>query len=183
MVLRAVASGFTVALLLSAALLCAPRSRPRSTPATGTVFATIDDVDSGQPLSNVHLKVQLFRPEPPERKFSPLLCVPSDNARPRFTFALTTGPDGSFNLTAPAGGYLAKISIPQRQPIFGCISFGTEEQMRKCSGFPASRPAPHLPLYIRTTNSIPGFSVTSWIVGFVPQLCPLLANGSKLPTS
>jgi hypothetical protein len=176
------AFGFVVLLLLSAALLGVAQPRSTSAAATGMVFATIDDVDSGQPLSNAHLKVQLFRLEPGDRKFlSPLLCIPGKSARPRFTFAITTGPNGSFTLTAPAGGYIAKLTIPQRKPIFGCILFYTEAQIHSCSGVPTSRPAPHQPLYIRSTNSIPGFSGDMVNRGICAQVMPSPCEWLQVP--
>ena len=112
MVLRAKAFGFTGPLLLSAALLCVSQSPLTAASTTRTISATIDDADSGQPLSNTQLNVQLF---PHEHEGG---CAPSESAQPLFAFAITTDPNGS---TAPGGGYLAKITIPERPPVFGCI--------------------------------------------------------------
>jgi hypothetical protein len=114
--LRTMICAYAVPLMLSAVLLCVAQSPMPSRSATRTISATIEDADSGKPLSNTHLEVQMFRQEHEAR--TPY-CVPSDDAQPLFTFAVTTGPNSSFSLTAPGGGYLAKITIPQRQPVFG----------------------------------------------------------------
>jgi hypothetical protein len=151
MVLRATTFGFTVPLLLAAALLCVSQSPLTSASATRTISATINDADSGNPLSNAQLEVQLF---PHEHEGGQLPCVPSDNAQPLFTFAVTTGPNGSFSLAAQGGGYVAKITIPHRQPIFGCLQIDTEEYVRSTCGAPAL----HQRVFIRTATSIPEFS-------------------------
>jgi hypothetical protein len=151
---RTVSLASAVPLLLSA-LLCV--AQPASPSSSQTVTASIEDADSGQPLSNARVQVQLFPPEHGARKFLSRFCVPSDNVQPLFTFAVMTDPNGSFRLTAAGGDYLAKITIPQRKPIFGCIFFDTEASVRSCGVDPSSlRIRQHL--FIRTANSIPGFS-------------------------
>ena len=99
---------FVVPVLLSAALSCAAQSPRASVP---KIIGTIYDIDSGQPLSNTPLKVQLFPPEHGGRKFQSLLCSPSDNAQPLSSSLVTTDSNGSFNLTAQGGDYLAKMTI------------------------------------------------------------------------
>ena len=155
MVFRVLASG-AVTMLLLTALSCviqAP-SKPRS--ATGIMSATIENADSGQPLSNVHIELKLFPPEYGSRKALSLLCVPSKNAKPLFVLPFTTDPNGSFSITAPGGDYLAMVTIPQRQPIFGCIFFDTVESVRACGVDPSSLHV-RQHLFVRTLNSIPGF--------------------------
>ena len=150
------AASFTAAIpLLLSALLCVAQSVPPST--TQTVTASIEDADSGQPLSDTRVRVQLFPPEHGARKFISLLCMPSDNAQPLYTFAVTTDPNGSFSLTAAGGDYLAKITIPQRQPIFGCIFVDTEASVRRCTAEPSPLRI-HQHVFVRTVRSIPGFS-------------------------
>src|SRR5215469_12927996 len=127
MVQRAVAFGFAVPVLLSIALLCAGQSPSPLASAKQTISGTIDDADSGLPLSNAAVNMQLFPPERGARKFLSRLCVPSDDAQSLFAFDITTDTNGSFSLTAPGGDYLAKITIHQRQPIFGCIFIDTQE--------------------------------------------------------
>ena len=131
---RTTICAYAVPLLLSAALLCVPQSQTRlpSASETRTITASIEDADSGKPLSNTSVKVQLFPPEHGARKLRSLLCVPSDDAQPLLSFDLTTDQNGSFSLTAPGGPYLAKIAIPQRQPIFGCVFFDMEASVRAC---------------------------------------------------
>jgi hypothetical protein len=60
------------------------------------------------------------------------ILLPSDTAESLFAFALTTDANGSFSLTAPGGDYLAKITIPQHQPVYGCIFLDTEASVRAC---------------------------------------------------
>jgi len=150
---RAASFAAAVPLLLSA-LLCVAQSSAPST--TRTITATVDDADSGQPLSNAKLKAQLFPTEHGARKLPSLLCVPSDDAKPLFSFDVTTDPNGAFSLTAPGGPYLAKITISDRQPIFGCIFFDTEASVRACA-VPLASLRFHQHLFIRTAKSIPGF--------------------------
>ena len=92
-------SWVSTALLLSVLLIADQSSSVRPS-ATQTVPGTIADADSGQPLSNAKLKVQLFPPENGARKFRSLLCVTNDDAQPLFSFDMTTDSDGSFSLTA-----------------------------------------------------------------------------------
>lgn len=153
------AFGLAVPLLLSAAFLClaqAPTHLP-SASETRTIAASIEDADSGKPLSNTSVKVQLFPPEHGARKLRSLFCVPSDDAQPLLSFDLTTDQNGSFSLSAPGGPYLAKVRIPQRQPVFGCVLFDTDASVRACGIDPSSLRL-HQHLFIRTANSIPGFS-------------------------
>jgi hypothetical protein len=166
---------YAVPLLLSAALLCVAQSPTRlpSASETRTITASIADADSGTPLSNTSVKVQLFPPEHGARKLRSLLCVPSDDAQPLLSFDLTTDQNGSFSLTAPGGPYLAKITIPQRQPIFGCVFFDTEASVRAC-GVDLSSMRLHQHLFIRTANSIPDFPVTSSVIPLVLHISPRL---------
>jgi hypothetical protein len=169
---RALRCAYAVPLLL--ALLCVGQSPLPSRSAAGTISTSIEDADSGQPLSNSKLKVQLFPPEHGARKFRSLLCVPSDDAQPLFSFDLTTDSNGSFSLTAPGGPYLTKITIPKRQPIFGCIFFDMEASVRACGVDPSSLRI-HQHLFIRTAKSIPGFSgdilTNSACAPFQPSPC------------
>jgi hypothetical protein len=119
--------------------------------------ATIENADSGQPLAKAHIELKLFPPEYGSRKALPLLCMPSKNAKPLFVLPYTTDLYGSFSITAPGGDYLAKISIPQRPPIFGCIFFDTAESVRACGVDPSSLHV-RQHLFVRTVNSIPGFN-------------------------
>jgi hypothetical protein len=172
----------TVALLsmLVSALLCAAQRPSQQGSATRTITGIIEDADSGQPLSNAKFNVQLFPPEHGGRKLPSLLCVPSGDAPPFFSFDLATDPTGSFSLTAPGGDYLAKITIPERQPIFGCVFFETETAVRACGVDPASlRIQKHV--FVRTTNSIPGFSGD--IVGnsACAPLAPSLCDPLRVP--
>jgi 5-hydroxyisourate hydrolase-like protein (transthyretin family) len=179
-------SAYAVALMLSAVLSCVAQSPARPAPATGTINATIDDTDSGQPLSNAHVEVQLFPPEHGARKFLSLLCVPSEGAQPLFTFALTTDLNGSFSLTAPGGDYLAKATILQREPVFGCIFFDTEESVRRCGSDPLSVRI-HQHVFVRTTRSIPGFSgdmlSSSACAPYQPSPCEPLRVPNRVQTN
>jgi hypothetical protein len=151
--MRGKSLAYAVPLLLSA-LLCVAQS---SSPSTRSITASIEDADSGQPVSNAKVKVQLFPPEHGAPKLHSQLCVPSDDAEPPFSFDLTTDSNGSFSLTAPGGPYLAEIAIAQHPPIFGCIFFDTESSVRGCGVDPSSlRIYQHL--FIRTGKSISGFS-------------------------
>jgi hypothetical protein len=181
---RALSCAYAVPLL--SALLCVVQSPSKPSPATGTMSATIEDADSGLPLSNTHLQVQLFRQK---YEAGDPFCVPSEDAQPLFTFALTTDPNGSFILTAPGGPYLTKVTIPQRQPVFGCIFFDTEESVRACGVDPSSLRI-HQHLFIRTAKSIPGFSgdilTNSACAPFQPSPCdplrvPNLVTTKKVP--
>jgi hypothetical protein len=140
---RTTICAYAVPLLLSPTLLCLTQAPTRlpSASETRTITASIEDAESGKPLSNTSVKVQLFPPEHGARKLGSLLCVPSDDAPPLLSFDPTTDQNGSFSLTAPGGPYLAKITIPQRQPIFGCVFFDTKASVRVC----ASSPAPIYP--------------------------------------
>jgi len=150
-------TAIALALLLLSALLCVAQPSLAQGSATRMVTGIVEDADSGQPLSNAKVEVQLFPPEHGGRKLLSLLCVPSDDAQPLFSFGIATDQNGSFSLTAPAGDYLAKITIPQRQPIFGCIFFDTEASVRACGVDPSSLRI-RQQLFIRTAKSIPGFS-------------------------
>jgi hypothetical protein len=186
MVMRVQVFSFGVPLLLSLALLCVAQSPARPGPAAITISATIDDVDAGQPLSNTHIDVQLFPPEHGGRKLLAQLCVPSVNAHPLFAFTFTTDPNGSFRLTAPGGDYLAKVSIPQRKPVFGCIFFDTEDSVRRCGADPSSLRI-HQYLFVRTTNSIPGFSgdilSNSACAPYQPSACDPLRVPNRIGTN
>jgi hypothetical protein len=140
---RTTICAYAVRLLLWPTLLCLTQAPTRlpSASETRTITASIEDAESGKPLSNTSVKVQLFPPEHGARKLGSLLCVPSDDAPPLLSFDPTTDQNGSFSLTAPGGPYLAKITIPQRQPIFGCVFFDTKASVRVC----ASSPAPIYP--------------------------------------
>jgi hypothetical protein len=159
-----------VLLLLFAPWCVAQSSSPS---AQQTVTASIEDADSGQPLSNASVKVQLFPPEHGARKLLSLLCVPSNDAQPLFSFDVATDPNGGFNLTVQGGDYLAKITIPKREPIFGCIFFDTDASVRSCRVDSSMRIRQHL--FIRTATSIPGFSgdilTNSACAALAPSAC------------
>jgi len=175
-----------IVLLPLSALLCLAQPSSPTRSATRTVTGIIEDADSGQPLSNTKFNVQLFPSEHGARKLLSRLCVPSNDAQPLFSFDLTTDPTGSFSLTAPEGPFLAKIMIPQRQPIFGCIFFDTEASVRACGVDPSSlRTRQHL--FIRTANSISGFSGdiigNSACAALAPSLCEPLRVPNRVQTN
>jgi hypothetical protein len=118
-----------------------------------TVTVTVYDTDSGHPLSNTPVELTLFPPEHGARKMLPKLCVPMVNARAAYSYPVHTDVNGSFAFTAPGGDYLAKVSIPSRQDIFGCIHVDTHEFLRSCGAQGSAQQ-----LFVRTTASIAGFS-------------------------
>jgi 5-hydroxyisourate hydrolase-like protein (transthyretin family) len=185
MVLRVQVFSVGAPLLLSLALLCVAQSPSRAESTAATISGTIDDVDSGQPLSNTHIEVQLFPPEHSRRKLLDQFCVPNDAAQPLFAFTFTTDPNGSFRLTAPGGDYLAKVTIPQREPVFGCIFFDTEESVRRCGADPSSLRI-HQYLLVRTMKSIPGFSgdmlSSSACAPYQPSPCDPLRVPNRIET-
>jgi hypothetical protein len=140
------------AALLPAALYAATQTSPPSAPGETTISLTIRDIDSGHLLSHLSVKVQLFRSEG-ERRLSIPGCVPANDAQPLYSFAGITDPRGALTFRAPGGDYLAKISIPQRQPIFDCITVDTEESMRACGVGPETQR-----IFVRTGITISGFS-------------------------
>jgi len=146
--------GLAVPLLLSAALWHVAQPPLTSASAKQTISATVEDVDSGQPLSNVLLGVQLFPPENGVRESLFLFCVPLNTAHPIFSINAMTDPHGTFSFEAFGGDYLVKVAVPHRQPIFGCLHIDTEEFVRTTCGAPAV----HQQAFIRTTALIPGFS-------------------------
>lgn len=186
MVVKDMALAVAGLLLLSVALLCVAQSPLKPPLEMETINATIEDVDSGQPLSGTQLKVQLFPPEHGARKFLSLLCVPSNGAQPFFISALTTDLNGSFSLTAHGGDYLAKITIPHREPVFGCIFFDTEASVRQCGSDPSSVRI-HQHLFVRTTMSIPGFSgdilSSSACAPYQPSPCDRLRVPNRVQTN
>jgi hypothetical protein len=183
-----IAFGLAVPLLFSVPLLCVAQSQSPlpSGSTTVTMNTSIEDVDLGQPLSNTSVEVRLFPPENGGRKFLSRLCMPSDDAKPLFAFTLTTDTNGSFSLTAPGGGYLAKITIAHRQSIFGCVFFDTEESIRRCGADPSSFRI-HQYLLVRTANSIPGFSGdmlgNSACAPYEPQPCDPLRVPDRVQTT
>jgi hypothetical protein len=185
MVVRVQVFSVGVSLLLSLALSCVAQSPARPESAAATISGTIDDADSGQPLSNAHIEVQLFPPEHGGRKLLSQFCVPNEIAQPLFAFTFTTDPNGSFRLTAPGGDYLDKITIPQREPVFGCILFDTEESVRRCGADPSSLRI-HQYLFVRTMNSIPGFSGdmlnSSACAPYQPSPCDPLRVPNRIET-
>ena len=138
-------------------LLTVAGSGAPSLATTRTISASVEDADSGQALSKAQLEVQLFPTEHGERKFLSLLCVPDDHEKPLYTFKVTTDLNGSFTFVAPGGPYLTKITIPQRKPVFGCIFIDTEASVQACGLDPSTLHIQQY-LFVRTTNSIPGFS-------------------------
>ena len=146
--------GLAVPLLLSGGLWSVVQPLLASASAKQTISATIDDADSGRPLSSVALRVELFPPEHGARKSLSQFCVPLSNAQPIFTFDVVTDPHGKFSFDAYGGDHLVKIAVPHRQPVFGCLHIDAEEFVRATCGAPAV----HQQVFIRTTALIPRFS-------------------------
>src|SRR5215469_2065689 len=130
----------------TAALLDGPTGTP-------DVVITVIDADSGKPLANVPVEVELFSPEHGARKFLPRGCEPLEGAPSLFTFAPTTDVSGSFSLNAPCGDYPVRITVPQRQPVFGCVHVDTEESVSACGASLGKQR-----IFVRTISSVPGFS-------------------------
>jgi hypothetical protein len=169
-----------VSLLLSAALLCVAQSPLPSTSATGTISATIDDVDSGQPLSNAHLKVQLFRPERGDRKFlsgapcarrqCPAALHPCPLPPVRMAHSPLRHPQAGISLRSlfPSGSRCSAAFCSTRKSTFENVAAFQLHYLSRTSPYLS---APRI--------RFPDFPVTWLIVGFVPKLRPRLVNGSK----
>jgi len=143
---------------------------PSSPSAERTARVVIENVDSGQPLPNTSVGVQLFPPEHGARKVLSQACVPMTGAQPVFALTVATDEDGSFTFKAPGGDYLAKIAIRGRQPIYGCIYIDPEGSERPCNSRPVMQT-----FFVRTTSSIPGFYGdilgSSACAPYQPSLC------------
>jgi hypothetical protein len=140
--------GWIVAVLMTFSSIALARSPVAEQELTGTIY----DIDAGAPVGRTSLKLQLFPTENGERKRGELVCVPDSGAKALFTFSITTDPQGVFLFKAPSGPYLVTVTIPNRQPVSGCITVDAQVEKHSC-GASSFRQK----IYVRMGSSIAGF--------------------------